>query len=91
VLGGTFVSGLSIVYEFSDAENRATYIGLGSTLPGISGALAPLIGGMLVGVISFQGMFLLSTCIAATSWALLRFTVREPRIELNKQPEFQRA
>ena len=79
VNGGTFVSGISIVYEFADAENRATFIGLANTLPGVAGALAPLLGGLLVGVMSYRAMFILAMIIGVFSWILLRFAVREPR------------
>ena len=79
VTAGTFISGISIVYEFTDAESRATYIGLANTIPGVAGAIAPLIGGWLVGVISYQAMFILSAIIGTISWMLLRFAVREPR------------
>ena len=79
VFAGTFISCISIVYEFTNAESRPTYIGLANTLPGVAMAIAPLIGGWLVGAISYQAMFLISTIIGAISWALLRFAVREPR------------
>ena len=79
VNGGTFVSGISIVYEFANAENRATYIGLANTLPGVAGAIAPLLGGLLAGVVSYQAMFILAVIIGVFSWILLRFAVREPR------------
>ncbi len=79
VQAGTFISGISIVYEFTDADNRPTYIGLANTIPGAAGAIAPLIGGWLAGAISYQAMFVLSTVIGAVGWALLRFAVREPR------------
>jgi MFS family permease len=79
VNGGTFVSGISIVYEFADTENRATYIGLANTLPGVAGAIAPLLGGLLAGVMSYQAMFILAVIIGVFSWILLRFAVREPR------------
>lgn len=79
VMAASFVSGISIVYEFTDADNRPTYIGLANTIPGVAGAIAPLIGGWLVGVISYQAMFALSAVLAAASWVLLRFVVREPR------------
>lgn len=74
-----FISGISIVYEFADAENRPTYIGLANTIPGISAAFAPLIGGWLAGSVSYQAMFIAAAAIALTSWVLLRFTVAEPR------------
>lgn len=76
---GTFISGVSIVYEFTTAENRPTYIGLSNTIPGVAGSIAPLIGGWLAGAISYPAMFILSALIGAVGWALLRFTVHEPR------------
>jgi len=79
VQAGTFISGVSIVYEFTDPDNRPTYIGLANTLPGIAGGIAPLIGGALVGLVSYQAMFILSAVIGVAGWALLRFAVREPR------------
>lgn len=79
ITAGTFISGISIVYEFTDAENRPTYIGLANTIPGVAGAIAPLIGGWLAGAMSYQAMFILSAIIGTISWILLRFAVREPR------------
>jgi MFS family permease len=79
VNAGTFISGISIVYEFTDAENRPTYIGLANTIPGVAGSLAPLIGGWLAGAISYQAMFILSAAVGTIAWVLLRFGVREPR------------
>ena len=79
VNAGLNISGISIVYEFTDAENRPTYIGLANTIPGVAGSIAPLIGGWLAGAISYQAMFILSAIIGAISWALLRFGVVEPR------------
>lgn len=79
VNAGMFISGISIVYEFTDAENRPTYIGLANTIPGIVGAIAPLIGGWMVGAISYRAMFILAALFGAIGWALLHFAVREPR------------
>lgn len=76
---GIFISGISIVYEFTDAENRATYIGLANTIPGVAGAIAPLIGGWLAGAVSYRAMFILAAIIGVISWVLLRFAVHEPR------------
>jgi MFS family permease len=79
VNAGSFISGISIVYEFTEPENRPTYIGLANTLPGVAGSIAPLIGGWLAGAVSYQLLFILSAIIGTLSWALLHFTVREPR------------
>ena len=76
---GVFISAISIVYEFTDAENRPTYIGLANTIPGVAGAIAPLIGGWLAGAVSYRAMFILAAFIGVLSWVLLRFTVHEPR------------
>jgi len=79
VTGGIWVSGISIVYEFTDAENRPTYIGLANTLPGVAAALAPLLGGWLAGAINYTAMFILSIGMGTASLILLRVAVREPR------------
>jgi MFS family permease len=79
VTAGTLISGISIVYEFTGAEDRPTYIGLANTIPGVAGSLASLIGGLLAGALSYPWMFVLSAIIGATSLGLLRFGVREPR------------
>ncbi|RLT41134.1 MAG: MFS transporter [Chloroflexi bacterium] len=74
-----FVSGISIVYEFTDTENRPTYIGLANTIPGLAGTIAPLIGGWLAGAIGYHAMFTLAAAIGIVSWCLLHFAVQEPR------------
>lgn len=77
---GSSISGYAIVYEFTDEENRPTYIGLSSTLPGVVTAIAPLIGGWLAGAVNYPLMFLFSALMGVLSWGLLRFWVREPRL-----------
>jgi len=79
VNAGIFISCISIVYEFTDAENRPTYIGLANTIPGMAAAIAPLMGGWLVGAVSYRAMFILATVIGVLGWAVLRFGVRDPR------------
>jgi MFS family permease len=79
VSAGTVLSGISIVYEFTDAENRPTYIGLANTIPGVMASVSPLFGGWLAGVISYRSMFILSALIGAVSLGLMRFGVHEPR------------
>ncbi len=79
VNAGTFVSGISIVYEFTDPESRPTYIGLANTIPGVVMSVAPLIGGWLAGAFSYRAMFILSALIGVVSWFVFHFSVREPR------------
>jgi MFS family permease len=82
VVAGTFISGISIVYEFTTPENRPTYIGLANTIPGVAASVAPLMGGWLAGAVSYQMMFILAAVIGALGWGLLRFAVHEPRKSL---------
>ena len=81
VFAGAFVSGLAIVFEFTSAENRPTYIGVANTIPGVAGTLAPLIGGWLAGAVNYPFMFIISAIIGVISLATLHFTVREPRLK----------
>jgi MFS family permease len=86
IMAGSIISGISIVYEFTDAENRATYIGLANTIPGVAGAIASLLGGWLAGAVSYQAMFILAAVIGVVSLVLLRFGVRDPRQVKAMQP-----
>lgn len=79
VNAGTFISGIAIVYEFTGEAKRATYIGLANTLPGISGSIAPLLGGWLAGIVGYPAMFVLSLVVGIAAWVLMRFAVRDPR------------
>ncbi|HWQ46834.1 MAG TPA: MFS transporter, partial [Longilinea sp.] len=76
---GTLISGFSIVYEFTDADNRPTYIGLANTIPGIMVCIAPLIGGWLAGMLNYTWMFIIAAGIGVASWIILRFGIQEPR------------
>ncbi len=51
----------------------------GSDLPGVSGTLAPLIGGWLAGGLSYPGMFVVAALSGVASLGILHFSVREPR------------
>jgi len=76
---GLYLSGSAIVYEFTSAENRPTYIGLANTIPGIATTIAPLIGGWLARVTGYRSMFVVSLAFSVASWTLIHFAVREPR------------
>ena len=83
IAAGTFISGVSIVLEFTGPQNRATYIGLANTIPGVAGSIAPLLGGLLAGAISYQWMFILSLVIGSLAFLVLRFAVKDPRHTAN--------
>jgi MFS family permease len=76
---GTFLSGTSITMEFSSAEQRPTFIGLANTIPGIAGALAPILGGWLAVGTGYPILFGVSSAIGLSGLFLMMLTVREPR------------
>lgn len=76
---GNFLSGVSIVMEFSEPDVRPTFIGLANTLPGLVGAVAPLLGGLMASLTGYQPLFALAVGLGLLALAYLRFRVKEPR------------
>ena len=76
---GNFLAGISIVMEFSEPENRPTFIGLANTIPGIAGGIAPLLGGWMASVTGYPWLFGLSAAFGVVAFGLLRWWVHEPR------------
>jgi MFS family permease len=80
-----FISGSALVYEFSAAEDRAVYLGLANTIPGLVGALAPLLGGFLGGLLGYPMLFAISAAAALAGWAVYRFGVGDPRASQKRE------
>ncbi len=80
VTASDILSGISIAMEFSSAEDRPTYIGMASTIPGLFSAIAPLIGGAIASLAGYQTTFLVSAVCGLASLIILRLLVREPRL-----------
>jgi MFS family permease len=78
---GNFISGLSLPLEFSKPQDRPTYIGLASTLPGIAGTFAPLLAGVLAGLVGYIPLFAITTVIAIAAYGMMKWLVRDPRHE----------
>ena len=76
---GNFVSGMSLPLEFSKPQDRPTYIGLASTLPGIAGAVAPMVAGGMAAFTGYPALFLASAVISAGAFGLMRWVVKDPR------------
>jgi MFS family permease len=79
---GFILSGISIVFEFCEPDNRPTYIGINNTYNGVIAIIMPLLGGWLALSFGYQVMFSITFFISLIGLALLRFWVREPR-EIN--------
>ncbi len=76
---GNFISGLSLPLEFSEPQDRPTFIGLASTLPGIAGTFAPLLAGVLAGFIGYPPLFAITAVIALIAYGMMKWLVRDPR------------
>ncbi len=83
---GNLVSGLNIILEFCEAEDRPTYIGLTNTLMAPATALAPIIGAALASAIGYRSMFAAAVVLALIGAALLQIWVREPRCAVRPGP-----
>lgn len=76
---GFYLSGVMIVFEFSAPKMRPTYIGLTNTVIGSVSALAPIVGGWLADWMGYRVLFAVAFAIGLVGFALLRWSVREPR------------
>ena len=76
---GFMLSGIMIVFEFSAPDVRPTYIGLNNTVGGVAAGLAPLFAGWLAGAAGYRALFAVAFVIGLAGFALLRWSVREPR------------
>jgi len=76
---GFIVSGITIVFEFSDEDVRPTYIGISNTVMGIFGAITPLVASLIIEQNSFQALFWVSIVFSLISVLFLMIFVREPR------------
>jgi MFS family permease len=86
-LAASMLSGMLIALEFCEPDQRSTYIGLNSTVSGVANAVAPLLGGWLALVFSYQTLFVIAAVISVAAFAMLRWTVTEPRhLQLATRP-----
>jgi MFS family permease len=72
------VSGILILFEFSGAERRPTYIGLANSSLGVVNVLGPMVGAWLAGV-GFGVLFAVCAAVSFVSWVSMRWWVEEPR------------
>ena len=76
---GLRLSGAIIAFEFSSPATRPTYIGLNNTVAGISAALAPLLGGLLVDAAGFRALLAVAFGAGLIGLGMFRWLVSEPR------------
>jgi MFS family permease len=78
-LSAAMISRLSIVLEFSQPEERPTYIGLANTVKAPFSAIAPILGGILGDRLQLPFVFLLTAAIVLIGLLVLLLSVKEPR------------
>jgi len=79
------ISRMSIVLEFSQPEERPTYIGLTNTIRAPFATIAPIIGGILSDRFNHPFVFLMAAAITSIGILFLIFLVKEPREQKNQQ------
>ena len=80
------VAMLGIVMEFTNPDDRPTYMGLASTAPGLFAAVAPMIGGWIASRASYRMTFLVAAIVTLAAWAVLHWLVRDPRKAVTEEP-----
>lgn len=73
------IARLSIVLEFSEPEERATYIGLTNTIKAPFSIIAPMLGGMLGDRFQLPFVFLITAGAMLLGFLILLLGVKEPR------------
>jgi MFS family permease len=74
------VSALNVLLEFAPgADERPTYIGLGSTLMAPVAFATPLIGGLMADGLGFRAVFVTALVAGAVGLIVLATRVRDPR------------
>jgi len=77
---GEYIADQNIAMEFGTEAERPTYIGMSKTLTGPFLLLAPIIGGGIVKLWGYQAMFFTALMISLTSFLIIKFFVKEPRL-----------
>ena len=76
---GFILSGLAIVFEFSEPDIRPTYIGIANTFGGITTLITPLVGGWIAKTTGYPSLFIGALIFWIIGWLMLKFVVKEPR------------
>jgi MFS family permease len=77
--GVLWTSILTLTVEFGSEADRPYYIGLANTLIAPATLIAPMIGGLLVDLVSFQATFLLALAASLLAVLVLMVVLRDPR------------
>ena len=79
-IAGNAISLGAITMEFGKVDRLPTFVALSGTLLGFPALAAPLIGGWILELFSFNTLFLTAIVFSASAWLLLKTGVRDPRV-----------
>ncbi|MBD3181635.1 MFS transporter [Candidatus Poribacteria bacterium] len=80
-LSASVIARLSIVLEFSEPEERPTYIGLTNTIRAPFTAVAPLMGGLIGDMFNLPTVFIITSIIISIGLLIFITGVKEPRTQ----------
>lgn len=78
-LAAEMVSRMNITLEFCKPEDRPTFIGITNTVVAPSVAIAPIIGGVIAGLLGYRGLIGLGAGVLFFAVAGMVFAVTDPR------------
>ncbi|MGB8645497.1 MAG: MFS transporter, partial [Anaerolineae bacterium] len=81
---GWILSDLALVMEFAPAARRPTYMGVARGILAPWVGLAPLLGGLLIGLAGYPAMIVISVALTLAGVLLVSILVREPRWDPQK-------
>jgi MFS family permease len=84
MMAGAMMGFSNYLLELAPEKERPLYVGLGNTL-NAPGLMAPMLGGWLVSVWSYQGTFALAAALGVAS-VIASLSLREPRLEAQSAP-----
>ncbi len=79
-LAAEMVSRMNITLEFCKPEDRPTFIGITNTVVAPSVAIAPIIGGVIAGLLGYRGLIGLGAGVLLIAVAGMVFAVSDPRV-----------
>jgi MFS family permease len=78
-LGGFMMSGQNMVLEFGEREDLPMRIAVANSAQNLTGAIGPVLGGLLAAFWSYPAVFWVAIACKATAAGVMVFAVDEPR------------
>jgi predicted MFS family arabinose efflux permease len=73
---------MAIALEFGSDAEKPTYVGMSNTLIAPATILAPIIGGLLADLLSYENTFVISSLFGALTFLIIIIFVNDPHKKL---------